>query len=74
MVMLYWDIGDRIRKAILGNERAAYGKKIIDGLADQLTLLYGHGFTRANLFHMINFAEAFPDRKIVYTRCRQLSW
>jgi len=23
---------------------------------------------------MINFAEAFPDRKIVYTLCRQLSW
>jgi len=74
MVLLYWDIGDRIRKEILGNERAAYGKKVIDGLADHLTLQYGSGFTRANLFHMINFAEAFPDRKIVHTLCRQLSW
>ena len=74
MVLLYWDIGDRIRKEILGNERAVYGKRVIDGLADHLTLQYGRGFTRANLFHMINFVEAFPDRKIVYTLCRQLSW
>lgn len=74
MVLLYWDIGDRVRKEILGNERAAYGKRVINGLADQLTLQYGRGFTRANLFHMINFAEVFPDRKIIHTLCRQLSW
>lgn len=74
LVILYWDIGSRLHKEILGNERAAYGKRVINGLADQLTLQYGRGFTRANLFHMINFAEAFPDRKIVHTLCRQLSW
>jgi predicted nuclease of restriction endonuclease-like (RecB) superfamily len=74
MVLLYWDIGERIRKEILGNERAAYGRQVIDMLSDQLSAGYGRGFTRANLFHMIRFAETFPDRKKVYTLCRQLSW
>ncbi|MDO9323620.1 MAG: DUF1016 N-terminal domain-containing protein, partial [Methanoregula sp.] len=74
MVLLYWDMGERIRTEILGNERAEYGKQVINGLSDQLTLQYGRGFTRANLFHMIHFVEAFPDRKKVYTLCRQLSW
>lgn len=74
MVLLYWDVGERIRKEILREKRAAYGKQVVTGLSDQLTLLYGPGFTKANLFHMIRFAEVFPDRKIVYTLCRQLSW
>nr|WP_319376294.1 PDDEXK nuclease domain-containing protein [uncultured Methanoregula sp.] len=74
MVLLYWDIGERIRKEILKDERAAYGKQVVKGLSDQLTMRYGAGFTRANLFHMIHFAETFPDRKIIYTLCRQLSW
>jgi predicted nuclease of restriction endonuclease-like (RecB) superfamily len=74
MVLLYWDIGERIRKEILKDERAAYGKQVVKGLSDQLTMRYGAGFTRANLFHMIHFAETFPDRRIIYTLCRQLSW
>jgi predicted nuclease of restriction endonuclease-like (RecB) superfamily len=74
MVLLYWDIGERIQKEILKDERAEYGKQVINGLSDQLSLQYGRGFTRANLFHMIHFVDAFPDRNIVYTLCRQLSW
>jgi len=74
MVLLYWDIGERIKREVLKQERAAYGEQVVNGLSDQLTLHYGPGFSRANLFHMIHFAEAFPDRKIVYTLCRQLSW
>jgi len=35
---------------------------------------YGRGFGRPNLSHMIRFAEAFPDKKIVYALSRQLSW
>jgi hypothetical protein len=37
-----------------------------------LTGEYGRGFSRPNLFHMIRFAETFPDRKIVYALSRQL--
>lgn len=43
-------------------------------LSDQLSAQYGRGFTRANLFHMIRFAETFRERQKVYTLCRQLSW
>ena len=34
MVILYWNIGERIRKDILGQERAEYGKQIIEKLSD----------------------------------------
>ena len=36
MVLLYWHIGDRIRKDILGMERADYGKQIVQTLTGQL--------------------------------------
>jgi hypothetical protein len=74
MVLLYWDIGERIRSEILGNERAAYGKQVVNTVSDQLTMQYGTGFTRTNLFNMIRFAEIFPDRSIIHTLCGQLSW
>ena len=74
MVLLYWDIGERIRSEILGNERAAYGKQVVHTVSDELTLAYGRGFTRANLFHMLHFVETFPERKIVYSLSGQLSW
>ncbi len=36
MVLLYWHIGERIRKDILGMERADYGKQIVQTLSGQL--------------------------------------
>lgn len=74
MVLLYWHIGDRIRKDILGMERADYGKQIVQTLSGKLILEYGRGFTRTNLFNMIRFAEVFPDREIVHALSGQLSW
>ncbi|NLE60943.1 MAG: DUF1016 domain-containing protein, partial [Planctomycetes bacterium] len=35
---------------------------------------YGRGFDRRNLFHMVRFAEAFPEQEIVYALRTQLSW
>jgi predicted nuclease of restriction endonuclease-like (RecB) superfamily len=74
MVMLYWSIGERVRKDILGLQRAAYGEQIVHALGEQLSLEYGRGFGRTNLFYMIRFAETFPDRQIVYALSEQLSW
>jgi len=74
MVSLYWSVGERIRKDILATERATYGEQIVDALSGQLSEEYGRGFSRPNLFHMIRFAETFPDQKIVYALSRQLSW
>jgi len=72
--LLCWLIGKRIDAEILKAERAEYGETIVTSLAEQLSLAYGKGYSRANLFRMIKFAKQFPDRKIVSTLSRQLSW
>jgi predicted nuclease of restriction endonuclease-like (RecB) superfamily len=74
LVTLYWQIGKRIREDVLQNQRAQYGEEIVYALSRQLTADYGRGFTRANLFHMIRFAEVFPDEQIVNALRSQLSW
>jgi hypothetical protein len=66
--------GKRIRQEILGEEGAAYGEEIVNAMSTQLTAEYGRGLSRSNLFHMIRFAEIFPDEQIVYALRRQLSW
>jgi len=74
LVMLNWKIGDRIHRGILGQERADYGRHVIDDLAVSLTAEYGRGFNRASLFRMVQFAERFPNSEIVAALGRQLSW
>ncbi len=74
LVALYWNIGKRIKTEILGNERAQYGKEIVSTLSRQLTAEYGTGFSEKSLWHMIRFAEIFPDEQIVSALQRELSW
>src|ERR1017187_170776 len=42
--ILYWGIGNRIRRDILGEERAGYVEQIVSTLSRQLTSDYGAGF------------------------------
>lgn len=72
--LLCWLIGKRIDEEILRTERAEYGEAIVMLLAENLTLAYGKGYSRPNLFRMIKFAKLFPSREIVSTLSRQLSW
>jgi predicted nuclease of restriction endonuclease-like (RecB) superfamily len=74
LVVLYWSVGDRIRRDILKEKRADYGKQIVGALSQQLTAEYGKGFTDDNLFRMIQLVEVFPDREIVGALSRQLGW
>lgn len=74
LVMLYWNIGHRIRKNILKEKRAEYGEEIVSALGRQLASEFGRGFSEKSLRHMIRFAEAFPDPKIVSAVQRQLTW
>jgi hypothetical protein len=74
LVVLYWQIGRRIRKEILRDKRAKYGKRIFYALSRELTLEFGSGFSQANLFQMVRFAEVFPDSKILHALCAELSW
>lgn len=74
LTALYWRVGDRILREVLGNERASYGEQIVATLSRQLVADFGRGFERKNLHRMMQFAEAFPDEAIVATLWRQLSW
>jgi predicted nuclease of restriction endonuclease-like (RecB) superfamily len=74
LALLYWQIGTRIRQDVLRNERAEYGKQVVEGLAARLTEEYGRGFSRQSLFHMLRFSEAFADPEIVSALSRQLGW
>lgn len=72
--LLSWLIGKRIDEEILKLERAEYGESIVASLANHLSLTYGRGYSRPNLFRMIKFAKQFPNRDIVSTLSRHLSW
>lgn len=74
LVKLYWSIGNHLRLEILNNQRAEYGKQIISMISEQLRFDYGKGFSRRNIFNMIQFARAFPDEQIVQTLSALLSW
>ncbi len=74
LTMLYWRVGDRIRRDILKEKRAEYGAEIVQSLAAKLELEFGRGFGRRNLFRMIRFAEVFPDSRIVTSLMTQLGW
>lgn len=74
LTWLYWQIGDRIRREILQEKRAAYGSEIVSALGRQLELEFGRGFSTKSLRHMIRFSEAFPDSEIVSALLRQLAW
>ncbi|MGO8750860.1 MAG: DUF1016 N-terminal domain-containing protein [Thermoguttaceae bacterium] len=74
LVALYWHVGRRIREDILHEKRAGYGDEIVSALSAQLTMEYGRGFGRRNLFRMMQFADFFPDEQIVSALSAQLGW
>ncbi len=74
LTMLYWQVGDRIRKEVLKEKRAEYGAEILQSLAAKLESEFGNGFREKNLRRMIQFAEVYPDQQIVVSLIRQLTW
>jgi predicted nuclease of restriction endonuclease-like (RecB) superfamily len=71
MVQAYWEIGQEIYKACGENDRAGYGKKLLEYLSEKLTKEFGKGFTVANLKNMRQFYRTFPIRQTVSS---ELSW
>jgi len=56
MLQTYWNIGKRIvEEEQNGNDKAGYGKALINNLAKELTNYYGKGFSKSNLFSMRKF-------------------
>ncbi len=75
LTLMYWHIGERINREVLGNERAEYGKLIVSQLATQLQNEFGDkGFESRNIRRMMQFAQQFPQFKIVSQLATQLSW
>ncbi len=74
LVLLYWQMGRRLRQDVLQNKRAEYGKEIVHAVSGQLTAEFGRGFGRTNLFNMVRFAETFPDPKILHALSAKLGW
>jgi len=75
LTMMYWHIGERINREVLGNERAEYGKQIVVTVSRQLQVEYGvRGFDEKNIRRMMQFASKFPEDKIVAQLARQLTW
>ena len=74
LTLLYWNIGRRIRQDVLKEQRAEYGQEILQALSAKLAVEFGRGFDEKSLRHMVRFAEAFPEEKIVSALRRQLTW
>lgn len=75
ITMLYWNIGNRINREIGNKDHSEkYGKQIVATLWRQLESEYGSSFSEKNLRRMMQFANVFPDEKIVVSLIRQFSW
>lgn len=75
LTMMYWHIGERINREVLGNQRAEYGKQIVSQVASQLQAEYGgRGFEERTIRRMMKFAQIYPDWEIVSPLVSKLSW
>ncbi len=62
-VLAYWLIGREIVEEIQsGEQRAEYGKKVIEELSQRLTARYGKGFSPTTLWNYRQFYQTFADR------------
>ena len=66
MVVAYWLIGREIVQELQrGDERAEYGKQVIETLSKQLTQRYGQGYSGTNLRQFRQFYQVFAERLTV---------
>lgn len=63
MVIAYWLIGREVVQQIQGgDERAEYGKQVIEQLSAELNNKYGRGFSTTNLRYFRTFHTTYSDR------------
>jgi hypothetical protein len=68
----YWEIGRHIVEyEQKGNERAEYGKKLLENLSKDLSLMHGKGFSISNLQRMRQLYGVYPIHAM---QSRELSW
>ncbi|WP_236238296.1 PDDEXK nuclease domain-containing protein [Pseudomonas faucium] len=73
LIDLYWQVGSYISRKL---ERAEWGDSVVSQLAQHLARAQPglRGFTRANLFRMRQFYEAYRHDEKVSALLRQLPW
>lgn len=71
MVNAYWNIGKAIYEMCGENDRAAYGKQVLQYISERLTTEFGRGFSVQGLRNMRQFYLTFQNRS---TLCSELSW
>lgn len=74
LTIMYWAIGKHLKTAVLKNKRAGYGEKVIATLSSELTLEFGKGWTKQQLWNCLYTVETFPTQKIISTLSGELSW
>jgi len=72
MLNAYWAIGKGIVEfEQKGEQKATYGKRLLENLSKDLNLKYGKGFSRSNLNYMRLFYVKYPKSETV---SHKLSW
>lgn len=73
MIFLYWDIGNTILEE---QKKLGWGAKVIERLSKDLTNSFPNmkGLSSRNLKYMRQFAQLYPDNKIVQEVLAQLTW
>jgi predicted nuclease of restriction endonuclease-like (RecB) superfamily len=74
LTQLYWTVGNRLHREVLGSARARHGANLVGQLGERLSHEFGRGFEAKNLHRMIQFAQAFPAAEKVASLMRLLSW
>ncbi len=71
MVIAYWEIGEQIFKACGENDRATYGKQLLQYISEKMMNEFGKGYTVRNLQMMRKFYLTFPNANALRS---ELSW
>lgn len=72
LVHTYWQVGKHIVEFEQGgSSKSEYGSELLNKLSKNLTLAYGKGFSRSNLYMIRKLYFTFPK---IQTLSGQLSW
>ena len=75
IVVTYWNIGKKIvEQEQAGNDRAEYGRQVIEVLANNLTRKFGTSYNKRNLQYFRKFYLSFKNFEIVNTCVHNLNW
>ncbi len=73
LVVLNWNIGNRIKVELLNNKKPEYGKQVIKELSKKLVRNYSRGYSSSNLYRMLQLNEDFEDFEKFATLSQKLS-